>query len=143
MTAKRVNIEDLKAYIEAAFWGDAEIVNYFDPYHNLKKWEDASWIVHNKILFDYAECNLIGLEVNGSKVGYFVYSDNLLISFGINIEYRKKEELGKMWGIIKDNIGGHFQCVLFSKNTRAINFLNKCGMDSLLESVTILETSKN
>jgi hypothetical protein len=143
MTARLVNIEELKEYIEIAFSNDTEIVDYFDPKYDLSKWEDASGIVYDKICLDYSQCKLTVLEINGNKAGYFVYNDNLLISFGLNIQYRNNEELGRMWNIIRSKVGEFFQCVLFSRNTRAIKWLNRCGMNNLLESVTILETSKN
>lgn len=143
MTTIPISIDQLKEYVDVSFLYDYEIVYFFDPRFNIQKWEDAARIVYDKIVSDYSECKIKGVEINGNKAGYLVYNDNLLISFGLNKEYRNEKELQSFWGIIIKEVGEFFQCVLFSKNTRAIRWLRKCGMDALLESVTILETSKN
>lgn len=136
-----VNMIGLKVYIESVFWDDDDILIYFDKEAGVKTTTDASVSVYKKIANQYYDAEKVGVEIDGYKVGYFVYMDELLVSFGVNKKYRNTEILSELWEEIKSRIGDTFQCVLYSYNTRAIGYLKKCGMKILFDNVTIL--SKN
>jgi hypothetical protein len=74
--------------------------------------------------------------VNKIPVGFFVIGDKLLYSFGININYRKKDVLLEWWSLVKQELNNNFIAMLNEKNTRAIEFCQKQGMD-------ILDTTNN
>lgn len=144
MERVKINIESLKPYVYESFSNDQECIYNFDPKHQVNTWNEVSDIVYDKICLEYSESNIFGIEKDDEKIGYFVYHDDLLISFAINSNFRNKNNLEEFWGIIKDEIGGTFRCILYSTNRRAIGWLNRyCGMDILFDSITILETSKN
>lgn len=143
MNAEKINIDSIKGYIYAAFKGDYECIGLFDPKYPVSSWEEAAQIVFDKIEGEYSDMNMVGLDRNGEMVGFFVYTKELLISFGINVELREETFLSKFWEIIKLTVGEPFQCVLHSVNKRAVGWLERCGMKILFESVTILGTSKN
>lgn len=71
------------------------------------------------------ECEFIA---TGS--GYFFYTlePRLLVSFGINMKDRTPEKLKEFWGELTKQVGGKFDCLLWSANTRAIKWLEKVGM---------------
>lgn len=143
MTTETIYINDLKEYIAAAFRDDYEIVFNFDPKYLVQTTEHAIDIVFQKIETDYSECYMKGLKNGNNKIGYMVYENDLLISFGINPNYRNASCLIEFWAGIKSTLGDNFQCVLFSNNKRGIAWLNKCGMKIVCESVTILQTTKS
>lgn len=61
-------------------------------------------------------------------IGYVVTFDDFLYSFAINIKFRVKKILVEWWDKIIEVLGPRFICALYKNNTRAISFLEKCGM---------------
>lgn len=143
MTKKSINIDQLRQYVYAAFTGDEEIVPYFDKMKNIKSAADACENVYSKITNEYADAVLVGIEIDNEVAGYIAYKESLLISFSIGVKFRKVDYLIEFWDIIKGELPPVFQCVLYSHNSRAINYLEKSGMDILFENVTILQFSSN
>lgn len=138
MTVKNINIDELKDYVYNAFIDDEELIEYFDKNANVKTTNEAIESVCEKIKSQYSDSAFFGVEINGIKEGYFVFRENLLISFGMNKKYRNKEVLSEFWEEIKKHLGNSFQAALYSYNTRAISFLEKCGMKILYDNITIL-----
>lgn len=138
MTSKSINIEELKEYIDAAFYGDIELLSFYDPSQPVKTIEEACENVYSKIKYNYSDDQFSGIEIGGEKVGYFVYGNSILISFGINRKYREGISLSHFWGKIKEKLGDTFQCVLYSHNKRAIGWLERCGMETKVNNVSIL-----
>lgn len=66
------------------------------------------------------EKNLIGFTVTGPK---------MLFSFGINIQFRTKEIVMNWWQCVLTLLGNEFVTWLFKKNTRAIDFVTRNGME--------------
>lgn len=143
MTQTKINIDQLRQYVFAAFTGDEEIVSFYDKMQNIKSAADACENVYSKITNEYADAVLVGIDVNGEVAGYIAYKESLLISFSIGVKFRKVDYLIEFWEIIKKELPPIFQCVLYSHNSRAINYLEKSGMDILFENVTILQFSSN
>jgi len=72
------------------------------------------------------ECYSVVLD--GEEVGYVCKIPNNLYSFGININYRKKDILIEFWDRVKELMEDSFICMLYPQNTRAISFLKKQGL---------------
>ena len=116
--------------IYAAFVGDHEIGNYCDPgavdttpdgisldvYAKLMDWEDVFCGTFKKI------------KVEGKEVGFVYFFDDILVSFGVNIKHRNKEFLSNLFDEIVDLIGEDFVTFMWERNTRAIRWLEKNGM---------------
>ncbi len=143
MIVQPININELREYVDAALDGDDDILFYYDKKEKVKTIAEACENVVNKISVVYEGSELRGIKINGSKVGYFVYSDELLISFGLNKCYRNKAILSDMWDKIKAELGDTFQCLLYSYNVRAVNYLKKSGMEVLFDNVTVLRFQNN
>ena len=143
MTVQPIDINDLRVYVDAAFDGDDDILFYYDKKEKVKTISEACENVVNKVENQYDDSQIRGLKINGSKVGYFVYTNDLLVSFGVNKHYRNKAILTDMWEIIKKEMGDTFQCLLYSYNVRAVDWLKRCGMDILFENVTVLRFENN
>lgn len=143
MTVQPININDLRDYVEAALDGDEDILRFYDKKEKVETISEACSSVVNKIRIAYTESDIRGVKINGSKVGYFVFDDELLISFGLNINYRNKVILTDFWEKIKEELGDTFNCLLYSHNERAIGFLKKCGMNIIFDTVTVLRFENN
>jgi len=135
----KIHIDRLKEYIYAAFIEDIDLLAYYDKGENISTLEEACENVFQKIKNNYPEAILYGLQIGDRPVGYFAYCNTLLVSFGLDVNERTKDNLIEFWNIIKATLGSGFQSILYSYNDRAINFLKKCGMDIVFDNVTILQ----
>lgn len=62
-------------------------------------------------------------------IGFTVSAPKTLLSFGINIQYRTKEIVLAWWECVCTLLDNEFVTWLFKKNTRAIDFLTRNGME--------------
>lgn len=138
MEIKKINIDQFEDYVYNAFIDDYEIIEFYDRAANVETTQDAIENVCEKIKVAYPDALIFGVEITGNKEGYFVFKDNLLISFGMSLKYRNKETLSTFWEEIKSRIGNNFHSLLYSHNIRAINWLQKSGMKILFDHITIL-----
>lgn len=129
MTLKKVNINQLRSFIEASYKGDKEFLDkYYVAKCTLKQAVNqeiemiriTSQGVYNMVYF--------GVIDGDKKIGHLCYFVNNLYSFGIAIEKRTKEILSEFWEKIVQVLGESFIAMLFPNNTRAINWLKRCGM---------------
>jgi len=141
MTVTKININQLEEYVENAFFGDNELIEYYDKSAGVNTIPEAVENVILKIQTQYPDANIFGVEIKGEKEGYFIYEGNLLISFGLNKYYRDNVMLPEFWNEIKKELGDTFQCALYSHNVRAINWLQRSGMKILFDKITILSTN--
>lgn len=132
----------IKDYINVAFAGDEEILQYYDKSQQVTTIADVCENVYMKLMNLYSDAVFMPFVYDGHKLGYFAYSDGLLISFGVNKRYRTREALQAFWDEITDALGQEFSCALYGHNTRGIEWLKKCGMQVLGENVTILIYTK-
>lgn len=120
--------------IRAAFEGDEGLLKFYDPTSiGIDTVDKAIVDIFGKIK-EHVSVNrnttFITLVQKGIKIGYIFYltDRSLLISFGVNINYRNKYLLQSVFNSMVEKIGVGFQCILWSKNTRAIKWLLKMGM---------------
>lgn len=138
MVIKDIDIDQLNEYVYNALLDDYEIVKFYDKKCNIETPIEAVENICDKIRKFYTYSFMAGIEINGQKEGYFVWDDNILISFSISKKYRNKETLSAFWKEIKKRLGNNFHCMLYSHNIRAIEFLQRNGMKILYDEVTIL-----
>lgn len=131
MTSKKISIEKLKEAIEVAFDGDNEIVKLYDPNVEVGNIEDVINDIYNKIFEIKDLCICKGVYDSQTLIGYYIYSSILLISFSLNVKYRTESNLIDFFDIIKKDLGDEFGCRLWSKNKRAIKWLEKNGMEAV------------
>jgi len=112
------------------FHDDDEINKYCDPDYENKERKKLVYSVYEKIeeYNKLGNCNFYDLIVDNELVGYGFNYKNLLVSFGVNKKYRTPEKLFKVFNIIKNSFDGNFESYMWTRNTRAINLLKKCGM---------------
>lgn len=121
-----MSIED----IYEAFAGDDEILYYFDPLSNAKNIGEVAKIVYDKIV-EYEslyKCIFVKNEYGYIFYAKPVFGKKMLVSFCVKKKLRTPEGLSLFWEAIKQQLGKHFKCYLYTHNTRGINWLIKCGM---------------
>ncbi|MBK7883518.1 MAG: hypothetical protein IPJ81_06765 [Chitinophagaceae bacterium] len=126
MTIKNISYNLLLQAIKVAFENDMDIFKFYDPNENPKNIDDIVEDIGSKIL-EYEGSLYKGIFDEDKLIGYFVYIDNALISFALNIKYRVKEWLDFLYDSIKKELG-LFICCLWNTNTRAIKWLQKKNM---------------
>lgn len=129
MIVEQVNIEQLKEYVELVYRGDDDLLNtyHIDPPYTFEEGvEETMQAIKN--VSEQTPTEHYGVLKDGEKIGYFVAFENNLYSFGIAIGERTRGILREFWGKIVEIVGNEFICVLYKNNTRAINWLEKCGM---------------
>lgn len=136
--AEKVPITELKQYIEIAFEGDGELINFYDKNSFVVSNLDMSCNTHCKLI-DYKNyfdnCYNYKVSLNNIPIGFIFITKNpnLLVSFSVNKKYRNKETLKKYFELIQNIFLEPFICFLYNENSRAINWLQKCGME--IESI--------
>jgi hypothetical protein len=116
--------------IKIAFANDTDIAENCDPSNEDKSQDGVAKDVYEKIV-EYEELfdgDFIVLNNDGKDVGFVYCLPRLLVSFGVNKQYRTKEFLPVVFDTIKQNAGEEFESFMWSRNTRAIQWLKKCGM---------------
>jgi len=107
------------------FKEDKRLLEYYDPKSEATNNEEAAMEIYHKLIGHSRdkECHFVRNEL-----GYIFYSRKLLISFCVKPELRTKENLKAFGELIKFTIGKHFECFLYNRNTRGMNFLKKMGL---------------
>jgi hypothetical protein len=115
------------------FENDHDLLKFFDPLSCAKDNKEASLEIYSKLV-DYSKeyrCKFIRMNC-----GYIFYAKpkwffqrKMLVSFCLKPEYRG-DKVSRMyfWNVVKEEVGNHFKCFLYNRNTRAISFLTKMGM---------------
>lgn len=131
----------MREHVAIAFEGDNEILEYYDPTVEVSTVDQVVDDIYRKLLEYDALFEFYFIPVEG---GYFSYIPGSLISFGMSVKNRDAKRLQEFWQQILEQLGGTFECALWTKNTRAINWLKKMGMverqliDYKGHSITIL-----
>lgn len=141
-----IMIFELKGFIECSYEDDEELLT---KYHiDTFTFEEAVDETMSMIAIAGIGINMryFGVIKDVEKIGYLCVFENNLYSFAINIEYRTKDVLSDFWDAIIDILGTSFITMLYPNNTRAINWLKKCGMVTVEgvedNCVTLLNVTK-
>ena len=123
------SIEDIKEYVSLVFLNDNNILKYFDPTVKVNSKKEVVENIFGKIIEERRDyrCTFWGIIRNGEKVGFiFINEDEKrLVSFGVAPEKRRVLNIFKD---IKSACPKYFNCILFTINKRAIDWLIKNGM---------------
>lgn len=116
------------------FKDDIHLLDYFGPLSKVENNADAALVIYLNLV-QYSKEYKKRCRFKRFDIGYvffikpkWFWNKNKLVSFCLLPQSRTTEGVGLFWRKIKDYVGNHFTCCLYSKNTRAINFLLKGGM---------------
>jgi len=138
-------INELKKAIEIAFVDDELLLNKF---HIIKTGlKDAVNDTKENIL-DFKKiygAEYYILKENDEVIGYLILSNmyHFLYSFGINKEYRSKQNKQELFDFVVEKCKGTFFCSLYNINDRAINYLLKMGMNIIGQEMAITQLKYN
>lgn len=120
-----------------AFEGDKDISKYCDKNDKELDLEKLVLSIFKKLLEyeETGECDFYDLSVENEVVGYGFNYKNILISFGVNKKFRNKENLKKVFEIIKGKFNSDFETYMWERNERAVNWLRKCGMTEVESNI--------
>lgn len=130
---KSVNILKIEDYIRSAWDGDDELEKYYDR-SLIKRNLDGMVIDTSRKIRDMMEHDeqlyLLGIELNRIAIGFLILSEkiSMFYSFGVNKKYRNKKILLAIFQYVKGKLNNNFYSVVYEYNTRAIKWLEKCGM---------------
>jgi hypothetical protein len=112
------------------FGSDDDLYKYCDPDY-LIEGKKISVKIYKRIqdaLKEYPNSYYVTDKINKwFMVWMFAHGGWILYSFGIHPDRRTKESLINFWREIRKRHDS-FTCYLYSNNTRAIEWLKKCGM---------------
>lgn len=120
--------------IYECFKDDTDLLLYYDPESSAKNNLEASIEIYNKLIEHSLKHKCVFKKI--FDMGYIFYfkkrrlffTEKVLVSFCVKPAYRDSDCLKWFGDVIKVEIGRHFKCYLYNKNTRAIKFLEKIGM---------------
>jgi hypothetical protein len=125
----KISRPQLTKLVQISFEGDKELV---DTYHvrsgmNLEVCVNSTLhtIKDTSRLYDLKYFKVLQ---DSTPIGFYVTGKDFLYSFGININWRKKEILKQWWNLICTELKYDFCCMLYAKNTRAISFIKRNNM---------------
>jgi len=120
--------------ILSAFSGDREIENFCDPNSHDKTGSGVAVDTFNKLrAWDELSDDGVFTEVfNGGNVVGFIYTvPGRLVSFGVSPNHRVKPVLKKVFEDIVEMAGDEFLCAMWTRNSRGVQWLQRCGMEIL------------
>jgi hypothetical protein len=133
---------DVNSAIADAFKNDYDLPLFFDPNSKAVTEEQRIAEIQQKCLAEMAshKCQFYIIKYGSLNIGYWLYNIDTkrIVSFGLKPIYRKDVHLYR-W--MKHVHGQMFWIALYSKNVRAIKYLEKNGMHIIREEdgVTYLE----
>lgn len=131
MISKEATYDQLEKAVRIAFDNDKEMFKMYDKNVVVTTTDELVADIMRKIK-DYPAVypdTVFKIVVDKSKpVGYIVFKQETLISFGLCMEYRKRKYLNEFFGLIKKDLRGHFCCTLWSRNIRAVKWLLRNGL---------------
>lgn len=139
MIARKITYEQLQKAIKIAFEEDTKIVELYDPNVEVKSIEDVVNSISEKIFEIKDLCICKGVYEKGKLIGYYVYTDMLLISFSLSSQYRTRGYLREFFGMIRKDLGKKFVCRLWNKNIRAIKWLLKNDLEVIEDKDGIVQ----
>jgi hypothetical protein len=125
---KTILPRNLFLYVREAFCEDEALIN---KYHVVNgSLDDCVDDTVRRIyeIYEKEPLKFMGVYENMQPIGFSVIGKNFLLSFGINIHYRTKENVLDWWTKICQMLNNEFATWIFKKNTRTVEFLKRNGM---------------
>lgn len=109
-----------KQQLTELFSTDEELLSM---YHILAP--NTAEICAERTLKDLKGSYVYSFEQDNEIIGYYGIDGKSLTGFFIKPENRNKETITKFWNEIESNFTNDYYCGLYTKNTRAIEFIRK------------------
>lgn len=129
MTTKKITYDQLTDAVRIAFTDDRSIYSMYNPNVKVECLEDIVQDIPSKIK-TFRSAILVGVYERNKLVGYFAYQGRTLISFSLAVKYRVRKYLREFFNLINKELKKDFVTYLWKRNSRAIRFLQKHGMEA-------------
>lgn len=131
---KEANTLKIEEYIRCAWDCDVELDRYYDRSLKRRNINGMVYDTSNKIrdMLGYDDkLSILGIELEKEPIGFIVISEkySLFYSFGLGIKHRTKQILIDIFNYVRVRLKNDFYSVMNKQNTRAIDWLKKCGMN--------------
>jgi methyl coenzyme M reductase gamma subunit len=136
---RKITYSQLEKAIQVSFEEDIKIIELYDPNVEVKTIDDVVKSINEKIFEIKDLCICKGVYDKGKLIGYYVYTNMLLISFSLSPKYRTRGYLREFFGMIRKDLGKKFVCRLWSKNIRAIKWLLKNDLEVIEDKDDIVQ----
>lgn len=128
MISKLLSDKLFKEAIAVGFEGDDDIYDLYCPGISVNAVSDIVNDIFDRIKSDVREIIIKGVFDKNKLIGYYAYSQRTLVSFALNIQYRKRKHLQEFWETIRKDLRGGFQAFMWTRNQRGIKWLQKNDM---------------
>lgn len=128
MIAKEINSEEFKKAIRIGFEKDNAIYPLYNPNIQVSTVDEIVEDIFNRIKADVRDIIVKGVYDKDKLIGYYVCDEKTLVSFALNVEYRKRKYLHAFWDLIRKDLRGMFQAFMWTRNQRGIKWLQKNNM---------------
>lgn len=128
-------IDGIKNAVDIAFDKDIDCLSYCDQTMGVKSCSELANAVLSK-LKEYPSyfplCRTYEVVMGEAVIGFafITMSPNQLVSFGISKPYRNADILSSFFRLLADELEHRFTSLMFDNNTRAIKWLERCGMEN-------------
>ena len=140
---EKIHIDELKKIIYLCYKDDEELVA---KYHSINMLSDNNTLddcvdmTFSRICntdFIYEVDNYV-VKSNKDVIGYITKLDNLLYSFAIIKNFRRKDVLTLWWEKVTHLFGGEIVAMIYDNNTRCSRFFEKNKMELISQEDNIL-----
>lgn len=132
---EKISLDELKKLIYLSCENDNELA---EKYHSLNLGKRGEYTLEEcinetfeRIVDAEEEVGLDKYKViyQGEEIGYVTLFEDILYSYAIGMKYRTKEILPLWWKGICNLFENEFVTMIYSNNTRCLNFLLKNNME--------------
>jgi hypothetical protein len=147
VTLEKIVFAELKQIVQDVFKNDIPLIEKYHLVNGDLKEAVLSTLVNILENTEFLELEYYKVMVGDVIGGYLCISRTdkirMLYSFAIDVRFRNRDVHRDWWNEIQKLMGGSFKAGLWTKNERAIEFLQKCGMYVLekRDDYIILQTS--
>lgn len=129
MISRNINSDEFKNAIREGFDGDNGIYPLYCPNVKVKCLDDIVSDIHKRINCGAGDVVIKGVYDKSQLIGYYAYEGKTLVSFAMNIKFRKRKYLHELWDLIRRDLKGKFQAFMWTRNQRGIKWLQKNKME--------------
>lgn len=132
---EKISLDELKKLIYLSCENDNELV---EKYHSLNLNKNKSYTLEDCVNETFERIvnaeEEVGVDIykvlyQGEEIGYVALFEDILYSYAIAMKYRTKEILSLWWKGICELLDGEFVTMIYSNNTRCLNFLLRNNME--------------
>lgn len=129
VTLIEIDKDVLRPCVVSAFDGDAELLSRYHIIQGTLNECVSDTLDRIEQVSKTNKLKYFSVTMESAVIGFTVIGDAFLLSFGIKERYRVRAVVMEWWKLVCEELDNEFVTWIFKKNTRAISFLLKNGME--------------